>query len=73
MSDPVFSLANRVALVTGGSRGIGQAIAATLARQGADVAICSRHVAEAVVYLTSDEAGMVNGSVLSVDGGWTAW
>ena len=30
-------------------------------------------VAAAVVYLASEQAGMVNASVLPVDGGWTAW
>ena len=30
-------------------------------------------VAPAVVYLASDEAAMVNGHTLCVDGGWTAW
>lgn len=46
------SLAGKVALVTGGSRGIGTAIARMLAAQGADVAItygASRDKAEAVV------------------------
>ena len=37
-----FSLAGRVAVVTGASSGIGQAIAAALAAAGADVAIVSR-------------------------------
>jgi 2-deoxy-D-gluconate 3-dehydrogenase len=30
-------------------------------------------VAAAVVYLASEQAGMVTGTTLSVDGGWTAW
>jgi len=37
-----LGLEGRVALVMGASRGIGQAIAAVLAREGARVAICSR-------------------------------
>jgi NAD(P)-dependent dehydrogenase (short-subunit alcohol dehydrogenase family) len=41
-----LGLAGRRALVTGGSKGIGLAIAEELAAEGVDVAICARHEAE---------------------------
>jgi 3-oxoacyl-[acyl-carrier protein] reductase len=38
-----LGLHGRRAVVTGGSKGIGLAVAAELVREGADIAICSRH------------------------------
>lgn len=41
-----LGLAGRQAIVTGGSKGLGKAIAAELLAEGASVAICSRHAGE---------------------------
>ena len=44
MNDTSFSLTGKVAIVTGGSRGLGQTVARALARAGADLIITSRDV-----------------------------
>ncbi|MBT4979095.1 MAG: 3-oxoacyl-[acyl-carrier-protein] reductase [Gemmatimonadetes bacterium] len=48
-------LDGKVALVTGGSRGIGRAIALRLATEGADLAICARNVEAAGAVATEIE------------------
>lgn len=46
MPSPLFDLTGKVALVTGGSKGLGQAMARGFAEAGADIVICSRHADE---------------------------
>jgi 3-oxoacyl-[acyl-carrier protein] reductase len=64
-----LGLAGRRAVVTGGSKGLGKAIAAELLAEGAAVAICSRHpdeleaTAAELMKLAADAAG---GSVLAM-------
>jgi NAD(P)-dependent dehydrogenase (short-subunit alcohol dehydrogenase family) len=55
MQFPNFSLNGRIALVTGGSRGIGRAIALALAHAGADVAISGRTTSQ-----LQDTTGEIN-------------
>ncbi|MGO4618785.1 MULTISPECIES: SDR family NAD(P)-dependent oxidoreductase [unclassified Ensifer] len=65
MERPVTSLKNKVALVTGGSRGIGAAIARRLADEGATVAVTysqSKEKAEALVA----EITKAGGSALAI-------
>ncbi|MBX2882185.1 MAG: glucose 1-dehydrogenase [Granulosicoccus sp.] len=46
MTNPLFDLTGKTALVTGGSKGIGEAIAYSLAQAGADVMISARTLSD---------------------------
>ncbi len=42
MTDPLFDLSNKIALITGGSRGLGYEMAKAFAQRGANIIIASR-------------------------------
>ena len=57
MKNTLFDLSGRVALITGGSKGLGKAMARIFAEAGADIVICSRHqddLQAAVAEITAD-------------------
>src|SRR5512142_467966 len=65
--DGMIDLTGKVALVTGGSRGIGRAILLRLAEQGADVAFMDR-AAESICEMTRAEVAETGVRVLCFGG-----
>jgi len=59
MISKLFDLTGRVALVTGGSRGLGKAMATIFAEAGASVLLSSRHETELQAAAAGLEAGVV--------------
>lgn len=55
--DELFNISGRVAIVTGGNRGIGQVVALGLAKAGAKVVILSRSNADETIKMITDAGG----------------
>ncbi len=62
-----LGLKGRNAVVLGGTRGIGRAIAATLGGEGANVAICARNADQVAATVTELKAGGIRATGASVD------
>src|SRR6476620_3847957 len=78
-----LGLKGKKAVVTGGSKGIGRAIADTFASEGADVALCARNaadgaalkswIADAAKALGGIDSLVCNGSALAVGDSAETW
>lgn len=55
--EEIFGLSGKVAIVTGGGRGIGQTVAVGLAKAGAEVVVIARSNADETIQKISDEGG----------------
>lgn len=62
-----LGLKGKKAIVTGGTRGIGRAIADTLAQEGCDIGICARHEEDVKKAVAELEAFGVTATGLAVD------
>src|SRR6202167_1986673 len=68
MKNSLFDLSGRVALVTGGSKGLGKAMSRAFAEAGADVVISSRHEDELKAALAEIRSGTeVRGTYVVAD------
>ncbi len=66
MSQRLFSLKGKVALITGGSRGIGRAIALTFAEAGGDVVVSSRNRRPPELEKVAEEIRAKGGRALAI-------
>ena len=71
MTIPSLSLEGKVAIVTGGKRGIGKAIALAFAEAGADVVVCSRAIEDGELLAVADEIGRLGRRSLAVQADMT--
>ncbi|MDH5696117.1 MAG: SDR family oxidoreductase [Dehalococcoidia bacterium] len=66
MGEPTFPLQGRGAIITGGRRGIGMAIALALAEAGADIVICDRVIEDGELKAVAEEVQRLGRRSLAV-------